>query len=144
MKALTVWQPWATLIIAGAKPFEFRRWDYRTRDRGLEGQRIVIHAGARPIKRAERPPATAKGSPRMKMTLESTTKIVELRSRNGAVMQARIWEGVTENGVPVHAFITRVACHKELDNSELVRDLREHKPATPEVERAYDLRLFID
>lgn len=53
MKALTVWQPWATLIIAGAKPFEFRRWDYRTRDRSLERQRIVIHAGARPIRRAE-------------------------------------------------------------------------------------------
>ena len=26
MKALTIWQPWATLIMLGAKPFEFRRW----------------------------------------------------------------------------------------------------------------------
>ena len=49
MKALTVWQPWASLIMIGAKPFEFRRWDYRTRDRSLEGQRIVIHAGARKL-----------------------------------------------------------------------------------------------
>jgi hypothetical protein len=53
MKALTMWQPWASLIMIGAKPYEFRRWDYRTRDRGLEGQRIVIHAGARPVKLAE-------------------------------------------------------------------------------------------
>lgn len=53
MKALTIWQPWATLIMIGAKPFEFRRWDYRTRERGLEGQRIVIHAGSRPIKPQE-------------------------------------------------------------------------------------------
>lgn len=49
MKALTIWQPWASLIMAGAKPFEFRRWDYRRRDRGLEGARIVIHAGARKV-----------------------------------------------------------------------------------------------
>ncbi len=53
MKALTVWAPWAHLIILGAKPYEFRRWDYRTRERALEGQRIVIHAGARPVKLSE-------------------------------------------------------------------------------------------
>lgn len=53
MKALTIYQPWASLIMLGAKPFEFRRWDYRTRDRSLEGQRIVIHASARPIKPGE-------------------------------------------------------------------------------------------
>jgi hypothetical protein len=53
MKALTIFQPWASLIMIGAKPVEFRRWDYRTRERALEGQRIVIHASARPIKPAE-------------------------------------------------------------------------------------------
>jgi hypothetical protein len=37
----------------GAKPYEFRRWDYRTRERALEGRRIVIHAGSRPIKPLE-------------------------------------------------------------------------------------------
>lgn len=49
MKALTIWQPWASLIMIGAKPYEFRRWDYREREPGLEGERIVIHAGARPV-----------------------------------------------------------------------------------------------
>jgi hypothetical protein len=53
MKACTIWQPWASLIMIGAKPYEFRRWDYRERERALEGQRIVIHAGARPIRPAE-------------------------------------------------------------------------------------------
>lgn len=53
MKAFTIWQPWASLIMIGAKPYEFRRWDYRTREPGLVGQRIIIHAGARPIKLAE-------------------------------------------------------------------------------------------
>lgn len=37
MKALTVWQPWASLIIMGAKPYEFRKWDYRTRAAGHQG-----------------------------------------------------------------------------------------------------------
>ncbi|ARR54570.1 hypothetical protein HY78_14590 [Rhizorhabdus wittichii DC-6] len=50
MKALTIWQPWASLIIAGAKPFEFRGWRVPS---SMIGQRIVIHAGARPIKLAE-------------------------------------------------------------------------------------------
>jgi hypothetical protein len=80
----------------------------------------------------------------MKMTLESTTKIIELRSRNGAVMEARIWEGATENGIPVHAFITLVACNKDQDSSEFDRDLREHKVPSVEIGRAYDLRFFID
>lgn len=46
MKALTLWQPWASLIIVGAKPFEFRGWRVH---RSLIGQRIVIHAAARPM-----------------------------------------------------------------------------------------------
>ena len=53
MRALTIWQPWASLIMAGAKLYEFRRWDYGSRNPNLAGTRIVIHAGARPIKRAE-------------------------------------------------------------------------------------------
>lgn len=50
MKALTIWQPWATLIIAGVKPYEFRGW---TAPPAIRGQRIAIHAGARPVKKAE-------------------------------------------------------------------------------------------
>jgi hypothetical protein len=53
MMALTVWSPWSSLIVAGAKPFEFRHWDYRDRAAKLVGQRIAIHSGARPIKRSE-------------------------------------------------------------------------------------------
>ncbi len=50
MKALTVWQPWATLIIAELKPFEFRGWPAPN---GMVGRRIAVHAGARPVKPAE-------------------------------------------------------------------------------------------
>lgn len=50
MKALTIWQPWASLIIGGAKPYEFRSWPA---PRWIVGQRIVIHAGSRPIRQSE-------------------------------------------------------------------------------------------
>ncbi len=50
MKAITIWQPWATLIAIGAKPYEFRSWQP---PRTLVGQRIGIHAGARPVKASE-------------------------------------------------------------------------------------------
>lgn len=50
MKALTIWQPWATLIAEGLKPYEFRGWPAPA---SLVGQRIAIHAGARPVKRPE-------------------------------------------------------------------------------------------
>lgn len=50
MKALTIYQPWASLIMVGAKPFEFRGWNPRERGgayAALIGQRIIIHAAAR-------------------------------------------------------------------------------------------------
>ncbi len=50
MKAITIWQPWATLIVAGAKPYEFRGWPAHN---SLVGQRIAIHAGARAVRKSE-------------------------------------------------------------------------------------------
>lgn len=50
MKALTIWQPWASLIIAGVKPYEFRGWYPPA---SIIGRRIAIHAGARPVRKAE-------------------------------------------------------------------------------------------
>lgn len=43
----------------------------------------------------------------MKITLESTSKIVSLVI-DGASVPARVWQGETESGIPVHAFITRI------------------------------------
>lgn len=49
MKALTVWQPWASLIESGWKRYEFR--SHRRVPRSLYNARIAIHAGARkPVK----------------------------------------------------------------------------------------------
>lgn len=41
MKAISLWQPWASLIAAGVKPFETRHW---APPRELIGTTIAIHA----------------------------------------------------------------------------------------------------
>jgi hypothetical protein len=48
--AITLWQPWASLVAHGAKPFEFRSYPA---PRALRGQRVAIHAGARAMKLPE-------------------------------------------------------------------------------------------
>lgn len=50
MKALTIWQCWASLIAIGAKPYEFRS---KPAPRSIRGERIAIHAGARHVNKAE-------------------------------------------------------------------------------------------
>ena len=50
MYAITIWQPWASLIAYQCKPYEFRKWPAYRR---VINQRIAIHAGARPARRNE-------------------------------------------------------------------------------------------
>ena len=77
----------------------------------------------------------------MKVTLHSTTKIIELHV-DGQVVPARVWEGHTEKGVPCHAYITRIACHKDEDNAEFERDLRECADPSPAID-PIPLRLIL-
>lgn len=44
MKALSLWQPWASLIAVGAKQIETRHWPA---PRAIVGHRIAIHAAKR-------------------------------------------------------------------------------------------------
>jgi len=48
--AITIWQPWATLIAEGFKPYEFRSW---APAKSMWHERIAIHAGARPVRKDE-------------------------------------------------------------------------------------------
>lgn len=78
----------------------------------------------------------------MKVTLESTTKIVELKTDAGT-MSARIWEGQTESGIKVHAYITRIAAGKEEpDLSQFERELQECR-APSEAVVVIPLRLIL-
>jgi hypothetical protein len=80
----------------------------------------------------------------MKITIDSTTKVIELRI-GAATVPARIWEGTTESGVPVHCFITRIAPTippDDLRQAEFQRELDEQRAPTPEIE-AYPLRMIL-
>ena len=79
----------------------------------------------------------------MKVNLHSTSKIVQLDTASGASMPARVWEGQTENGVPVIAFITRIAAERDADPTEFEAELQQHEPPTPAVQQ-WPLRMLID
>lgn len=75
----------------------------------------------------------------MKITIESTDKIVEL---NG--VPARVWEGETESGIPIHCFITRLVVHKDEDVEQFEQELMECRPPrNPDIE-SYPFGFLID
>lgn len=78
----------------------------------------------------------------MKITLESTTKIVELQTSTGSV-PARIWEGTTESGIAVHAFVTRIAVHKDLDQAQFERELQEQRAPCRLIDGTYPARIVL-
>jgi hypothetical protein len=73
----------------------------------------------------------------MKITMESTSQIVEV---NG--IPARIWEGQTESGIPCFAMITRIGVHQDQDASRFESELKSCKP--PTFTRSWPLSMFID
>jgi len=73
----------------------------------------------------------------MKITVESTTKIVELDG-----VPCRIWEGQTASGVRVHCFIPRIAAKDDQDLSQFEAELQE-TIAPSEAVAVYPLRLIL-
>lgn len=75
----------------------------------------------------------------MKIEIEPTGTIQEV---NGT--RCRIWEGKTDKGMPVKAWIATVSpqTHDEETNAQFARELREVKGEHRA--HAYDLRLFVD
>jgi hypothetical protein len=73
----------------------------------------------------------------MVVTLRSTTKVVEL---NG--VPARVWEGETDTGIAVHAFITRVAVDRDDDASQFEAELHSCDVPSPAIQ-AYPARLIL-
>lgn len=73
----------------------------------------------------------------MKVTLESTTKIVTV---NG--VPARIWDGETAGGIRVHAYVTRIAVAAKDDAAQFESELQECRAPSPEV-AAIPLRLIL-
>lgn len=65
----------------------------------------------------------------MKMTIESTTKIVKL---NG--IDCRVWEGTTERGVAVHCFIPRVFVKNGQDLTQFEQEFKEQRAPSFDIE----------
>jgi hypothetical protein len=80
----------------------------------------------------------------MRIELISTDKIVELETATGRV-KARIWEGRTDGGIAIHAYVTRIGVARELDASAFERELLEC-PAVRASDpiAAFPMRLLID
>lgn len=83
----------------------------------------------------------------MKITIETTSKIVQLKTADGTV-PARIWEGKTERGTPVHCFVTRICPSipepvPEEIVSEFAKDLAEQAAPSAAVQ-GIPFRFFID
>lgn len=78
----------------------------------------------------------------MKICIESTSRLVEFVTESGAVVVARIWEGVTESGIPVHCFVTRIAADKGADLSQFERELQEQRAPSAAMD-AYPLRMIL-
>jgi hypothetical protein len=94
MKAITLWQPWASLVACGAKRFETRHWAPPDH---LIGQHLAIHAGMQ-FEAYHRPAALAA----MQMALG--TRLVPANLPAGAVvaiarLRAVHWStGVSRDG----------------------------------------------
>lgn len=84
----------------------------------------------------------------MKLHIEPTSRIVEVMSEDaptgvGAPIPARVWQGVTDNGIEVTLLVTRVACDKAQDLSELTEALTEVAvPRVPAID-AFPHRLIL-
>jgi activating signal cointegrator 1 len=82
MKAITLWQPWATLVILGLKRWETRSWS--TNHRGD----TAIHAAARPVVWSECDPEIIKaldaaGIDRVTLPLGKVLGVVKLTAVYG-------------------------------------------------------------
>jgi hypothetical protein len=72
----------------------------------------------------------------MKITLESTTELVELvdppkqfpAAAGGPGIQCRVWQGTTGAGIPIRALIALVAVDRTEDCAAFDRELRERFP----------------
>ena len=80
----------------------------------------------------------------MKATITSTDQIVDIDAvGHPGQTKARVWEGMTEGGVPFTAYIPFVQVLKDDDNREFERELSEHKPPEVGTKRAIEARFIL-
>jgi len=78
----------------------------------------------------------------MKATITSTSKVLEISDPAGRRAIARVWEGVTEGGVPFTAYITQTQVRNG-GEAEFERDLVRSPAPSPETMKAIELRYLV-
>ncbi len=78
----------------------------------------------------------------MRITIESTTKIVSIELAHGQSIEARVWEGETEHGVKVQCLIPRIAALANQDLKQFDAELQEQRAPTAGAQ-AFPLRMII-
>lgn len=63
----------------------------------------------------------------MKLILENTGTITEVKTEGGCAVPARVWEGRTDTGIAVRCYITRIQVHAAADQTQFQRELREER-----------------
>jgi len=76
--------------------------------------------------------------PAVKLTIESTTRVISV---NG--VPARVWEGTSEAGVPVYLAVTRVSVPEGADQSEFTRELQAHRAPSDAAVLCFPLRMVL-
>ena len=79
----------------------------------------------------------------MKATMTSTDRVLDIKDPQGRPAQARVWEGVSEAGIPFTAYVTLVQVATGADQAEFARELQEHKQPSPGTIRAIDARFIL-
>lgn len=116
MHTTTIWQPWASLIAIGAKPFETRNYPPPAK---LIGQRIAIHAAVRPVRFYEvsaiighegcgaaayevlvRHQELPLGAVVATAVLAGAYQVMRIRDRDRSWLELRVAAGVCENSPP--------------------------------------------
>jgi hypothetical protein len=70
----------------------------------------------------------------MKVVLESTTRLVTLVI-NGEAAAARVWEGETESGLKVHAYVTNLVASERVTEEQFQQELNDnHRSPSPDAD----------
>jgi len=73
----------------------------------------------------------------MRIEIESTEKIVELDG-----VPARVWDGKTDSGIPVHVFVTRISPQTHENIEQFEAELKEQKVPSASI-ASYPMRLIL-
>jgi hypothetical protein len=77
----------------------------------------------------------------MKITIESTSRLCSIELGAMAI-EARVWEGKTESGIPVVCLIPRIASPSSEHPTQFDAELRQCKPPTAASD-AFPLRMIL-